>query len=180
MRRAFSVLAMTACLFTGLPAATWADTSPGFILFGGPDRKHNLGFHLDYGTPDFNGDRYRLDIKNSDITAAVGGSVAINQIAIEYPDYYDGKFDPKSIEVHLKKNNKIVPLQPVDWNKDNHVINIYFQNPIPAGHSFYVELSNIHNPWNGGTYYFNCKIITPGDAPLLRYIGTWVLSINKE
>jgi hypothetical protein len=27
-------------------------------------------------------------------------------------------------------------------------------------------------------YYFNCRILTPGDTPLLRYIGTWLIQIT--
>ncbi|MFM6244668.1 MAG: DUF2808 domain-containing protein, partial [Dolichospermum sp.] len=39
-------------------------------------------------------------------------------------------------------------------------------------------LSNVQNPSFGGVYYFNCRVLSPGDVPLLRYIGTWIISIN--
>jgi hypothetical protein len=176
MRRAFSVLAVTGCLLTGIPSVTLAQGLPGFTLFGGTKRGFELGYRLDYGSPNM-WDRYRLDIKAKNISAAVGASVAIAQIAIDYPDYYKGEFDKKQIEVLVK--NKKVALQEVNWDKENHRIDIYLQEPIPAGSNISVELSNVKNPSFGGMYNFNCRIITPGDVPLFRYIGTWVLSINS-
>lgn len=176
MKRAIAVLAMTASLLTGLPVISLAQGTPGFTLWGGPKRGFQLGYKLDYGSPDM-WDRYRLDIKAQNIREAVGSSVAVAQISIDYPKYYNGTIDPKNIEVLVQ--NKKVPLQEVVWDKENRRIDIYLQDPIPAGKSFNVVLSEVKNPPFGGMYYFNCRIMTPGDTPLLRYIGTWVLSINR-
>jgi hypothetical protein len=69
-------------------------------------------------------------------------------------------------------------LQEVIWDKENRFIEIYPTEPIPAGNNVEVVLSNVQNPSPGGMYHFNVRIRTPGDVPLLRYLGTWLLSIN--
>jgi hypothetical protein len=66
----------------------------------------------------------------------------------------------------------------VNWNKENHVIQIELEEPIPAGNSIEIVLSNVKNPPFGGMYYFNAQVLTPGDVPLPRYVGTWILSIG--
>ncbi|CBN58804.1 DUF2808 domain-containing protein [Kamptonema animale CS-326] len=169
MRRLFSALAMTGFLLTGLPAISLGQGMPGFTIFGGPERQNQLSFRLDYGTVGM-WDRYRLRIPAKKLP------LAIAQLAISYPNYYKGEFDPKNIEVRVK--GKAVPLQEVLWNKENNLIEIYPIEPIPAGNNVEIVLSNVKNPTNGGMYNFNARIRTPGDAPLLRYIGTWILSIQ--
>ncbi|MFM6139300.1 MAG: DUF2808 domain-containing protein, partial [Sphaerospermopsis kisseleviana] len=34
------------------------------------------------------------------------------------------------------------------------------------------------NPAFGGMFHFNCQVLSPGDVPMLRYLGTWLISIN--
>ncbi|MFM6345430.1 MAG: DUF2808 domain-containing protein, partial [Dolichospermum sp.] len=93
-----------------------------------------------------------------------------------YPDYYKGTFDTKNIEVRVK--DKSVPLSQVKWDEKGGVIQIFPKDPVPAGQKVELVLSNVQNPSFGGVYYFNCRVLSPGDVPLLRYIGTWIISIN--
>jgi len=102
--------------------------------------------------------------------------VAVAQFTIDYPDYYKGTFDPKSVE--LMVNNKKVPVQEVKWEKENYVISVFPKDPVPAGSNVEIILSNVKNPSNGGVFYFNCRVLSPGDVPLLRDIGTWILTIS--
>lgn len=169
MRRLLSALAVTGCLLTAAPVATFAQGLPGFTIFGGPERGNQLNYRLDYGTPGM-WDRYRLRIPSKKLTFAIA------QLNISYPNYYEGSFDPKQIEVRVK--NKPVPLQDAIWDKENHFIEIYPVEPIPAGNNVEVVLSNVKNPSPGGMYNFNVRVRSPGDVPMLRYVGTWVLSIN--
>ncbi|NEP80679.1 MAG: DUF2808 domain-containing protein, partial [Okeania sp. SIO3B3] len=60
----------------------------------------------------------------------------------------------------------------------NNFVEIYPTEPIPAGNKIEVVFSNVRNPRFGGMYHFNANIRTPGDVPLLRYIGTWLLTIE--
>ena len=162
--------AMAGCLLTGLPAVTLAQSLPGLTLWGGVERKNELNYRLDFGGQADQWDRYRLKIPSNKMELGVA------EFAISYPDYYKGKFDTKRIEVLVK--DKAVPLQEVKWDKENHIVEIYPQEPVPANSRVELVFSNVKNPNFGGTYYFNCQILSPGDVPLLRYVGTWILNIG--
>lgn len=170
MKRALSGLAIATCLVGAIPAFSFAQGLPGLTLWGGVKREDNLNFRLDYGGRSGSWDRYRLRIPEKKMQLAVA------QFAISYPDYYKGEFDPKRVEVLVK--DKPVPLQEVNWNKENNMIEIFPVDPIPAGSRVEIQLSNVRNPSFGGMFYFNCQVLSPGDVPLLRYLGTWVISIT--
>jgi hypothetical protein len=170
MPRILASAAIAGCLLTGLPIATFAQGLPGLTLFGGVKGDDNLNYRLDFGGRAGSFDRYRLRIPNKKMKLAVA------QFNISYPDYYKGVFDPKDVEVVVK--GKSVPLQEVKWNKENNYIEIYPRDPIPSGSAVEIQLSNVKNPAFGGMFYFNCQVLSPGDVPLLRYLGTWVISIT--
>ena len=171
MRRVISALAVTTCLLTGLPTLSLAQSGlPGFTLFSGVKSENQLPFRLDFGGHSSGWDRYRLRIPAKKLKLAAA------QFTITYPDYYKGNFDTDKIEVRIK--NKKVPLQEVKWDKENHIVEIYPQEPVPANSRVELVFSNVKNPNFGGTYYFNCQILSPGDVPLLRYVGTWILNIG--
>lgn len=170
MRRLAPAFFVTGAILTGLPAFTLAQSNPGFTLWSGVERKDQLNYYLDFGGQANGWDRYRLRIPANKLELGVA------QIVITYPDYYKGKFDPKNVEVMV--NRKSVPLQEVAWDKENRAIQIYLKEPIEAGKNVEVQLSNVKNPPSGGVFYFDCRILTPGDIPLPRYVGTWLLSIS--
>ena len=172
MRRLLATLAIASCLLTGFPALLQAQGLPGFTLFSGVKGEDQLPFRLDFGGVPNMWDRYRLRIPAKKM------KLAVSQFAILYPNYYNGDFDPKSVEVTARGTK--VPIQDVKWDKENHLIEINLQEPVPAGKSVELVLSNVKNPAFGGVYYFNCEILSPGDVPLRRPIGTWILSINRE
>ncbi|MBW4645467.1 MAG: DUF2808 domain-containing protein [Goleter apudmare HA4340-LM2] len=170
MRRLLSTLAVTSCLLTGFQTITWAQSLPGFTLFSGIKSENQLPFRLDFGGQTHSTDRYILKIPAKKMQLAVA------QFAITYPNYYKGTFNPKKVEVRVK--NKAVPLSEVKWNQESGLIEIFPEEPVPAGGSVDLVLSDVQNPSFGGVYYFNCQILSPGDVPLLRYVGTWILSIS--
>jgi hypothetical protein len=169
MRRIFSAIAVTGCLLSGLPAITWAQGLPGLTIFSGVERQNELNYKLDYGTRDM-WDRYRLRIPAKKM------KLGALQFKIDYPDYYNGKFDPKKIQVWAK--DKSLALQKVNWDKANHTILIELKEPLEPGKSVELVFDNVKNPDFGGTYYFNASILSRGDVPLPLYVGTWILSIN--
>ncbi|NEP45970.1 MAG: DUF2808 domain-containing protein [Okeania sp. SIO2H7] len=169
MKRLVSTLAVTVGVLTGLPLITMAQSNPGFTLFGGPEQANQLNYRLDSGRAGV-WDRYRLRIPAQKLNLAVA------QLSIFYPDYYRGTFDPEKVEIKVKDES--VPLDEVVWDQENHFLEIYPAEPIPAGNKIEVVLHNVKNPRFGGMYYFNANIRTPGDVPLMRYVGTWVLSIE--
>lgn len=170
MRRVLSALAVTSCLLTGFPIITSAQSLPGFTLFSGVKRENQLNYRLDFGGQANGWDRYRLRIPAKKL------NLAVSQFTISYPDYYKGKFDTDKIEVRIKGEK--VPVQEVVWDKENHLVEIYPQQPVPAGSPVELVFSNVKNPARGGTFYFNSQVIHPGDVPLPRYVGTWILSID--
>lgn len=171
MRRIVSALVVGSCLVTALPVVSIAQSSlPGFTIFSGVRRENQLPFRLDYGGQANGWDRYRLRIPPKKLNLAVA------QFTISYPENYKGRFDTDRIEVRIKGES--VPLQEVRWDRDNRIVEIFPQEPVPANSRVELVFSNVKNPTFGGMYYFNCQILTPGDVPLLRYVGTWILSIG--
>ncbi|WP_421659415.1 DUF2808 domain-containing protein [Leptothermofonsia sp. ETS-13] len=170
LQRALSGLAIAGFLVAGIPAFSFAQGLPGLTLWGGVKGEDNLSFRLDYGGRAGGWDRYRLRIPAKKMKLAVA------QFAISYPDYYKGEFDPKDVEVIVQ--DKSIPLQEVNWNKENNLIEIFPVEPVPAGSKVEIQLSNVRNPSFGGMFYFNCQVLSPGDVPLLRYLGTWVITIS--
>ncbi|MBD2439925.1 DUF2808 domain-containing protein [Nostoc sp. FACHB-110] len=163
-------LAVSSSLITGLTTKAVGQSLPGFTLFSGVKPEYQLPFRLDFGGQTNSKDRYRLRIPQQKMKLAVA------QFAITYPNYYKGRFDTKSIEVRVK--DKKVPLSEVKWDKEGRVIEIFPKEPVPAGSRVELVLSNVDNPSFGGTFYFNCQVLSPGDVPLLRYLGTWILSVS--
>jgi hypothetical protein len=170
MKRLLSALAVTSCLLTSFSATTWAQSLPGLTLFSGVKADNQLPYRLDFGGQTHSTDRYILRLPAQKMKLAVA------QFAITYPDYYKGRFDPKSVEVLVK--GKKVALSEVKWDKAGGVIQIFPQEPVPAGQKVELVFSNVENPPFGGVYYFRCQVLSPGDVPLLRYIGTWIISIT--
>ncbi|PPT08983.1 hypothetical protein CKA32_003101 [Geitlerinema sp. FC II] len=184
MKRWLSAALTTGCLVLGFATELPAQQLPGFTIFGGPRRENQLGFRLDYGTSGHPRDRYRLRIPADKM------SFAVSQFSIDYPDYYEGEFDidldpdddpddqPVEVRVRIDGRYESVPLQEVVWDEENHLIEIYPIEAVPAGYKVEIVFSNVRNPSFGGMYYFNCRVFSPGDVPLARYLGTWVLSIS--
>jgi hypothetical protein len=169
----------------GVPAISLAQNNSGFTFTWGegPRGKEQLRYTLDYGTPGMMGDRYRfrLGVQN----------LAINRINITYPDYYDGTFDPKAIEVRVgaptragflslrREYGRAIPLTQVNYDPKSRVLDLVPAEVIPAGEQVEIVLSNVRNPAVGGMYYFNARVESPGDVPLMRYVGTWIVSIYR-
>jgi hypothetical protein len=170
LRKVLPGLAIAGCLISGLPVISLAQGTPGLTIFGGVKGEDNLNYRLDFGGKAGGWDRYRLRIPAKKMKLAVA------QFAISYPDYYRGKFDPKNVEVIVK--DKSVPLQEVNWDKENNLLEIFPVDPVPAGSKVEIQLSNVKNPTFGGMFYFNLQVISPGDIPMLRYVGTWVIEIG--
>ncbi|NEQ26503.1 MAG: DUF2808 domain-containing protein [Microcoleus sp. SIO2G3] len=170
--RLFSVLALSGCLATGLALPSLGQGLPGLTIFSGIDRENQLGYRLDNaGRPSVR-DRYRLRIPPDKMTLAAA------QLVIIYPVTYDGTFDPNDVEVRVGGDE--VTLENVEWDRENRIINIYPAEPIPARTRVEVRLSNVRNPIRGGTHYFNAMVRSPGDLPMLRYVGTWIVSIGEQ
>jgi hypothetical protein len=175
IRPLFAAIAIAGCCLTGFAAVSVAEGLPGLTIFSGVKGENQLPFRLDFGGNRGGWDRYRLRVP------AKRMDLAVAQFAISYPNYYKGEFDAKAVEVNLTSGRRVVkkvPVESVNWDKENFLLQINMKEPVPAGSNVEIILSNVRNPDFGGMYYFNCQIQTPGDVPLLRYKGTWILNIG--
>ncbi len=181
--RKIGSLFIAGCLLTGLPAITLAQTNPGFTFSwggNGPSGKQQLGYVLDYGTPGHPQDRYRLKMGTQ--------KTAVDGIRVAYPNYYDGEINEKQVTLQESPKSRLIgigrakkiPVRSVTVDKDNRLIEIVPETPIPAGTPTEILMADVQNPRSGGMYYFSCYISVPGDIPLKRYLGTWVLSIFRS
>ncbi len=171
VRRVLTGVAIAACLVGTIPALSLAQSGlPGLTIFGGVKGEDNLNYRLDFGGRSGGWDRYRLRIPAKKMKLAVA------QFTISYPSYFKGTIDPKSVELIVQE--KPVKLQEVRLDKENNLIEIFPLDPVPANSKVEVWLENVKNPTSGGMFYFNCQIMSPGDTPLLRYLGTWVIQIS--
>jgi hypothetical protein len=170
--RLCAALTIAGSLATGLSAVVSAQSLPGLTIFSGVERKNQLNYRLDYQGKRGVQDRYHLRIPADKLTFAV------SKFAITYPSTYTGTFDPKRVEVRVRGTD--VPLDDVSWDRENRVIEIYPKDPVPAANRVEIVLSNVRNPLRVGTHYFNAMVQSPGDLPVLRYVGTWIVSIGGE
>ncbi|MDJ0772411.1 MAG: DUF2808 domain-containing protein [Mastigocoleus sp. MO_167.B18] len=168
MKRFLSALLVTGCLLGALPTVTLAQS--GLTLFSGVKSENELRYRLDFGGQTDDWDRYRLRIPQRKM------KVAAAKFVVSYPKYYEGTFDTDEIEIKVKR--KKVKVSEVKWDKEANVLEIYPEKPVPAGNRVELILSNVRNPSSGGIFYFNCSIQSPGDVPLARYIGTWIIDIS--
>jgi len=171
--RFLATLAVSASLLAGWQTITTAQSNPGLTIFSGVERQNELSYYLDFGGNRDGIDRYRLRVPANKM------EVGVKKWAISYPDYFDktgGRFDLDKIEVRL--DGESLPLEEVKWNKNDNVILIKMEETVEAGKGIELVFSNVRNPRWGGTFYFECRVATPGDVPLPRYLGTWIVSIE--
>jgi hypothetical protein len=168
--RLLSSLTIAGGLMTGLAAASFAQGLSGLTIFSGVAQKNQLAYRLDYDGQLGAEDRYHLRIPADKLT------FAISKLSVTYPATYTGTFDPHHVELRVKGND--VPLDDVTWDRENRVIEIYPKDPIPAANRVEIVLSDVQNPTRVGTHYFNAMVQSPGDLPVMRYVGTWILSIG--
>jgi len=171
VRKALTGLAIASCFMGAIPVVSYAQSGlPGLTIFGGVRGDDNLNYRLDFGGRANGWDRYRLRIPAKKMKLAVA------QFAISYPDYFKGTFDPKSIDLQVQ--GKSVRIREANWNQENNLIEIFPEEPVPANSKVEIWLENVKNPSTGGMFYFNLQVQSPGDLPLYRYLGTWVIQIS--
>lgn len=168
---ALSVMVVMGALSVALtPQVATAGGCDGLNLFSGVERNQQLTCRLDFGGNAGATDRYRLRLDKKKM------KYAVSEFTIDYSDYFNGSFDTKNVEILV--NGKNVKVQEVIWEEENHFLKVIPVEPIPAGTAVEMHFSNVRNPRNNGMFYFNCRVQTPGDVPLLRDLGTWIVEIS--
>jgi Protein of unknown function (DUF2808) len=163
--RVLTTMAALSCI-TVLPMTP---SKAEFTLFSGVDPKDQLSYSLDFGNRSTS-DRYRLRLPGNKLPL---GATEIN---IVYPDYYQGQFDDKQIEVRV--GDKLIPVTKTSWDKEKRTLQITLDKRLQTKQEIEIVLNNVKNPDSGGIFYFDCQIRSSAAFPLARYAGTWILSIN--
>jgi hypothetical protein len=166
-----TALVLSSSLITSLPSLMLAQSNPGLVIFSGVDREKILNYYLDFGGQAGARDRYRLRIQGKKINQGVA------RFFISYPENYKGKFDVDKIEVRV--DGESLPLHEVIWDEESRIIEIDLENPLLESKQVELVFSNVINPRPGGTYYFQCQVLTPGQVPLRLHVGTWIVSIGQ-
>ncbi|MBP0021515.1 MAG: DUF2808 domain-containing protein [Cyanobacteria bacterium SBLK] len=167
--RLFSSLAALGVLSAGIPAATFAQSNPGLVIFSGVGNRSNiLNYHLKDGRRNVRDDRYRLRIPANKVDNGV------SRLIVSYPDYYEGRFRLDRIEVGYgeRYRNKVevayADIQEECYAIENqrgrrdlyHCLNISLETPIEPETPIEIKLSQVRNPWQGGTFYFGAHAVT--------------------
>lgn len=133
MKRLLSVFAAIGCSLAAVPKYTLAQANSGFTLFGGPQRGYELSYHLARGRADVF-DRYELKIPGDRLNSPV------TEIAIDYPDYYKGKFNTEKVEVVVGNEERTLQCQempdteavnPSDSAPDTEAVNLSDSAEVP-------------------------------------------------
>ena len=177
-KNVISALALSGCLLTGVQGISWADSNPGLTIFSGVKRDNLLSHNLQFGGRPNGWDRYKLYIPGKKMTEGA------SKIYVDYPENYEGVFpkndqedlDQESIEVRVK--GEPWPLRAVYHDEESRIIEIELETPIEESTKVEVVFSNMKNPRFGGTYYFNCNVMSAGDIPIRLYVGTWILTVQ--
>lgn len=171
-RQSFTAIAATGCIILASAAAGMTQGTPGLTIFSGVDREYELGFRLQNGGILNRTDRYYLRIPAEKLP------LASDLFVVTYPDTYEGELDPEDIEIRISGDS--VPLEEVNWDEENHFVEIYPVEPVPARSRVEIVFSDVRNPRRTGTHYFNALVRAPGDVLPPQYIGTWILSFGRN
>lgn len=178
-----ATLAATTCVVTGHAVAN-AEGLPG-ITFRWNNREgfNELGHVIELNNEPNSWGRYRLKIGARDM------ELAVSQFVVNMPDHFDGKFDEDDIEVRICKTRgsflrrakcDAVDVDEAVVDMEARQIAIYPAVPVPAGKNVELVFSNVKNPRHPGMYQFNGLVEVPGDVPILRPLGAWIVSIENN
>jgi hypothetical protein len=153
-----------------LPQASLAQPNAGFILWGSA-KDNALDYCLDQGSAD-RYDRYYLEVKSQ--------KFKVSEVILTYPEYFTGTFDPSGIELRLSgecRSGNIIPLESATLDKELRRIVVIPKDPIPANTSVRLVLSNVRNPYFGGLYQLDGRVMR-ADVPVPVYFGSWIVGIE--
>ena len=172
-KRFLALLVLSGALVTSYPLISWAGGNSGFTIFSGVERSDILDYFLQFGgVPRFVGERYKLYVPAKKMTQGV------KVFYISYPENFDGKFDIDKIRVETKKQG-VIPVEDIVWDKESRFLQIVLTEPAIANSKATITLSNVRNP-DVGTFYLVCDVMAAGDIPVRLYVGTWIVSIDRN
>ncbi|HEY9763687.1 MAG TPA: DUF2808 domain-containing protein [Trichocoleus sp.] len=151
------------------------ETTSGITIFGGLSPENRLAYTIDRNRPYSSNARYYLRVNAKKLPREV------LELAIDYPETFQGRFDPESIELRQGRHrgDSKIEINEAIWNPETRQIEIYPSEPIPANTNLVIVLSNVRNPRSYGIHYFNLKMMYQGGV-VREYAGTWPLEVSAE
>lgn len=163
-----SLLSLKPSILVMAPAVA---QSGGGLVLTGSEGVPVLNYRLDFGAREGRLDRYRLDIPPQNVAVAeVQISMPPNGTAI-----FDGTVVPE--EVRLEVEGSPVELQDVFWNPEFRSLEVVAAQPVAAGQTMTVVMSNVRNP-TAGIYRFEGRLLGTEANPIFRFIGNWLITVN--
>ena len=176
-----SVAAIAGCIATGTTIVQAQGALPSF-RWNNREGFNELKNVIELSDAPRRWGRYRVKIDSNDMKRAV------SQFVVNYPDYFDGKFNPDEIEIRVCKSKgsflsrakcSAVELDEVDVDTENYRIALYPLEPIPAGSNLELVFDDVKNPRSRGMYQFNVLAESPGDElSLLSLMGGTIIQID--
>lgn len=162
--------------FVGLALILSLPTVPvlaqsGFVLFGGEKDPENT---LEY-TMTNNRSKARVNLLDLRMKQR---NVAIAEIRLDYPYFFDRSFDTNSIEVLDDNTKASMPVEKIEQDTEDRTITIVMKRAIPAETPLRIRMLNFTNPRTPGLFKIQVRYLGTEPNPLYRYAGTWYLSFN--
>ncbi|QDZ41536.1 DUF2808 domain-containing protein [Euhalothece natronophila Z-M001] len=174
MKKLFSSLILAGGILALAPVAEVLAQArggnPGLTIFSGVERENILDYRLDFRGRRGRWDRYRLRVPGDKLPQGAA------EFRISYPDYYNGRFDTDEIEVRIDGESQ--PLKDVVWDEEGHFIAIDLEEPLEPEQKVELVFSNVRNPRQGGTFYFNGQVKPAEGVAIRQHLGTWIIDIN--
>ncbi|WP_071590736.1 DUF2808 domain-containing protein [Synechococcus sp. PCC 7336] len=142
----------------------------GFLIQGVPNREEILRYSLDFGGLVRRLDRYRLNIPAQD--------VAVAEVQANFDARFDGTVNPE--QVRLEVEGEPVDIDEVFWSEEFKSLEVVLEEPVAAGQRMKLVLSRTRNPDRPGFYRIQARVLGTEANPLFRYVGVWVLSIERR
>ena len=179
-----SAMAIATCAVAGHSMMASAQGLPG-ITFRWDNREgfNELRHAIDLNTAPGKWGRYRLKIGARDM------ELAVSQFTVNIPETFDGIFNEERVEVRVcsrpgtflsRAKCDAVEVDEVSIDREAGQIAIYPQAPVEAGKNVELVFSDVKNPSRSGIYQFNGLVEVPGDVPLLRPLGSWLLTFERR
>lgn len=179
-----TAMAIATCTITGHAMVATAQGLPG-ITYRWDNREgfNELGYAIDLSNAPGRWGRYRLKIGARDM------KLAASQFTINIPENFDGVFNEEEVEVRVcsrpgtflrRAKCDAIAVDDVAIDREAGQIAIYPQVPVEAGKNIELVFDDVKNPRDAGFYQFNALVEVPGDIPILRPLGSWILTFERN
>ncbi len=110
----------------------------------------------------------------------------ISKLTLKIPDYFEAKIKPEKLSLckvqigSYTSRTRCVENVPSDIriNKDQTLINISPEKPIPLNKDSYAVVMKIFNPRKRGMFQFQAFSQNVGEIDISTYLGTWNIDVQ--